>query len=87
MINAKDNPVAWALLVQGIVDAKEHLDELARQITADGRIDDEDFAVQIGHAYAHINRAWNARNERSEDVTDQQWDAFSRFPTDLEPLG
>lgn len=87
MINAKDNPVAWALLVQGIADAKEHLDELAKQMIADEQIDDEDFAVQIGHAYAHINRAWNGRNEQSEHVTDQQWEAFSKFPTDLEPLG
>ena len=87
MINAKDNPVVWALLVQAIIDAQEHLDELAKQMAADGRIDDEDFAVQIGHSYAHINRAWNGRNEPSEDVTGPQWEAFSKFPTDIEPLG
>ncbi|HEU0007888.1 MAG TPA: hypothetical protein VFS12_18015 [Terriglobia bacterium] len=45
MINAKDNPVAWSLLIQGISDAQEHLASLVAQMSADGRIDDEDFAV------------------------------------------
>lgn len=87
MINFKNNPVAWALLVQGIADAQEHLASLIGQMSRDGTIEDEDFAVQVAHAYAHINRAWNARNHTGEEMTDEQWDAFSKFPQDIEPIG
>jgi hypothetical protein len=86
MINSKDNPVAWALLVQEIADAQEHLQSLAEQMSRDGQIEDQDFAVQVGHAYAHLNRAWNARNHAGEDMS-EEWDVFSCFPTDIKPVG
>lgn len=87
MINSKDNPVAWALLVQGIADTQGHLASLAEQMSRDGVIEDEDFVVQVGHVYAHLNRAWNARNHTGEEMTDEQWDAFGKFPRDIEPVG
>ena len=87
MINSKDNPVAWALLVQGMEDAHEHIASLVKQMNRAGTIEDEDFAVQIAHAYAHINRAWNARNYASGEMTDEQWTTFSQFPHDIEPVG
>jgi hypothetical protein len=87
MINAKDNPVAWAMLLYEISDAHEHLAALADQMASNDRIDDEDYAVQIGHAYAHINRAWNGRYETSEKTTNEQRSASSKFPADIEPCG
>jgi hypothetical protein len=87
MINSTSNPVAWALLVQGIAEAQEHLASLAEQLSRDGMIEVEDFVVQVGHAYAHLNRAWNGRNHTADEMTDAQWDAFSQFPLDIEPVG
>jgi hypothetical protein len=87
VINQSDNPVAWALLVQEIDDVREHLASLARQMASEGRIDDEDFAVQIGHAYAHLNRIWHRRNNPADEISDEAWERFSRFPTDIEPVG
>lgn len=87
MVNAKDNPVAWALLVQGIEDAREHIASLVDQMNRAGTIEEEDFAVQLGHAYAHINRVWNARNHAGEEMTDEEWEIFSRFPHDIKPVG
>jgi hypothetical protein len=87
MINSKDNPVAWALLVQEIADAEEHLHSLVEQMSRAGQIEDQDFAVQIGHAYAHINRAWNGRNHAGEDMSEEQWDVFSSFPQGIKPVG
>lgn len=52
MINSKNNPVAWALLVQGTADAQEHLASLAEQMSRDGMIEDEELAVQAAHVYA-----------------------------------
>jgi hypothetical protein len=87
VINQFDNPVAWALLVQEIDDVREHLASLARQMASEGRVDDEDFAVQIGHAYAHLNRIWHRRNNLTDEISDETWERFSRFPTDIDPVG
>jgi hypothetical protein len=86
VIDSKSNPEAWSILVQGLDDLREHLASVVTQMTVDGRIDEEDFAVQIGHAYAHLNRAWNTRNCETWDV-DRQWDEMTRFPDGLEPVG
>jgi len=48
--------------------------------------DEAHFAVDLGHVYAHLNRAWHARNQPSE-MTSEQRDAFSEFPRDLKPVG
>jgi hypothetical protein len=87
VINQTDNPVAWALLVQEMDDVREHLASLARQMASEGRIDDEDFAVQIGHAYAHLNRIWHRRNNSADEISDETWERLSRFPADIDPVG
>ncbi len=87
MINQSDHPVAWALLLYEIDEAREHLEGLAKHMSESGRIDDEDFKVQMGHVYGHLNRIWHRRNEDSEEITDEQRDNFSKFPTDIEPIG
>lgn len=87
MIDKATDPVAWSLLIQGLEDLREHLGSLTNQMARDGRIDDEDFAICMGHAYAHLNRAWNSRSLLDAEVTDERWDALTQFPTDLEPVG
>jgi hypothetical protein len=87
MINQTDHPVAWALLLYEIDDLKEHLDTLLKQMAADGQIDDEDYKVHVSHAYAHLNRIWNARNDGSEDKARDRITDFTKFPTDIEPVG
>ena len=85
MINRSDHPVAWAILLYELEDAQEHLENFSKQMSREGRIDVEDFTIQIAHVYAHLNRVWNARNEVSE-LTDEQWNAFRKFPADIEPV-
>lgn len=87
MINRSDNPVAWALLLYEIDEVRDHLDSLARQMDSEGRIDDQDFAAQIGHAYAHLNRIWHRRNDPADEISDENFGAFSRFPSDIDPVG
>jgi hypothetical protein len=87
MINQSENPVPWALLIQEIDDVREHLASLANQMASDGCIDDEDFAAQVGHAYAHLNRIWNRRNHPADEISEEHWAMFSRFPTDIDPVG
>ena len=58
MINNSTNSVEWALLIYELDDASEHLANLSRKMANQGAIDSEDFAIQLGHIYAHLNRAW-----------------------------
>ncbi|MGB7208813.1 MAG: hypothetical protein WBD27_09165 [Pyrinomonadaceae bacterium] len=86
MINEKDNPVEWAILIYELDDAREHLETLLKEMSEAGDFTDEDFAASVGHIFAHLNRAWNTRNVVSE-ITSERTDAMSQFPTDLKPVG
>jgi len=86
MINKEEHYVAWALHLTELDDAYKHLEVLIRKMTGADAIQDSEFAIDLGHVYAHLNRAWHLRNQRSE-ITNDQWSAFSQFPKDLEPVG
>jgi len=86
MINQKDHYVTWALLLTEIDEAREHLEGLANKMAQAGKIDESDFSVDLGHVYAHLNRAWHSRNQ-IEEISEDQWPVFSRFPEDLNPVG
>ena len=85
MINPKDNPVGWSLLLDELRDAHEHLGDLLKEISDGGDYSEEELGVFLGHVYAHLNRAWFRRNV-PEDFPDSEWDAASGFPGDLEPV-
>jgi hypothetical protein len=85
MINQRENPVAWALLLYELEDACEHLENLVHTMANDGQIDEVNFRIDMGHVYAHLNRAWNGRTE-AEEVSRERWKAQSQLPTDLEPV-
>jgi hypothetical protein len=86
MINKKDNYVAWALLVENLSEAQEHLQKFTENMIKRDSYDESEFSAELGHIYAHLNRAWHSRNQTSE-ITSEQWPVFSQFPKDLEPVG
>jgi hypothetical protein len=85
MINCTDNPVAWSLLLDDLEDAREHLDNLIKEISASSGYGEPEFRIDLGHVYAHLNRAWR-RRDIAEDFTDGEWAAAGAFPNDLEPV-
>ena len=86
MINSNDNPVEWASLLYELDDLKEHLDSLIDQMHKNGKIEDEEYRIQIGHLYAHLNRAWNSRNAIDEEK-EKKFEEFTEFPQDIESCG
>lgn len=83
MINGKRNPVEWSTLSFNLIDAKEHLENLLKQMeTVD--FDEVEFGTQIGHIYEHLNRAWNTRN-LGRGYSGDEWVKLSKFPTDIIP--
>lgn len=85
MISA-DNPVAWSQFLYELEDAKEHLENLIVALQSDSTYDEEQFRVDLGHVYAHLNRAWNTRNSES-GATKENWESMSRFPSNIKPVG
>ena len=86
MVEARSRPVEWTLLLEELDEAREHLQELVERMNREGRIDEEDYAVRLGHVYAHLNRCWNGR-DRVGEVSDEEFAELSGYPDDLEPIG
>ena len=86
MINGKENPVEWPVMLMELEEVKEHLDSLVDQMHAADMIDEEDFRVQIFHAISHLNRLWNARCYVGE-IDQELHDDFSKTPIDFKPIG
>ena len=85
MINNKENPVQWPLLLYELEDAHEHLGKLIDEMNDRGEIDEIDYQVRLGHIYSHINRAWNSRNRdfEEDEKGDAIFEAESKFPKDI----
>lgn len=87
MLNSEEHPVSWELWMYELTEAKEHLGALIDDII-NSRVDEEDFAVQLGHVFAHLNRAWNGRNDNEIEGWSQETHVeMSHFPNDLYPVG
>lgn len=76
------------MLMHELGDAHEHLGNLIRDMTTD----EVTFRIDLGHVYAHLNRAWNLRDKTDtwHDASNPDWDteyeAAHAFPADLEPI-
>ena len=89
MINQEDNPVGFAAIQYELDDAIEHLQNIVSNMRKDSQYSDEEFAVDLGHVYAHLNRSWNIRNRIDSDQPDldREWDSISAFPKDIKVVG
>lgn len=85
MINPKNNPVGWAMLMYELDDAHEHLENLINAISSDPAYSEESYRVDLGHVLAHLNRAWRRRLVH-EDMTLEEWNAAREYPDDLSPI-
>ncbi len=88
MLTLEQHPVSWSLLLYELSDATDHLGTLVSEMSEAGEIDEHDFAVQLGHVYAHLNRVWNCRaNAQFDQLSANDYNQASKFPSDLNPLG
>lgn len=86
MINPKDNPLGWSSFLYELADAHEHLGNLLKEVSANPEFDEEELRIDLGHVYAHLNRAWFRRNV-PDDFPESEWERASQFPTDVPPIG
>ena len=85
MINRQEHPIGWSFLIDDILDAQEHLGTLLKEISENPEYGEPELRVELGHVFAHLNRAWYRRN-LPEDLAESDWELASAFPSDLEPL-
>ena len=86
MINKNEDFVAWAMWIEQLNEAREHLQELIKTMVERADYEEADFRINLGHVYAHLNRARHSQNQTAE-ITEDQWTDFSKFPADLNPVG
>lgn len=86
MISRVSDPVRFSSFVDELSDAEGHLHDLIERITEEGDCDESLVRVDLGHIFAHLNRALHMRNTRDTDP-DPDWAAVSSFPKDLNPVG
>ena len=84
MINRTGNPIGWAMLMDELQDAQDHLGDLIHEMEKDPEYGEGNLRVDLGHVFSHLNRAW-ARRNISEDLSESEWIEASRFPSDLDP--
>ena len=86
MINLQNNQKEWTTLMYELEDAKEHLEDLIKQMNAKGRVEEVEYEINLGHVFAHLNRAWNSRSLIGE-YSHHTRSEISAFPKDIEPCG
>ncbi len=84
MIKKDLHQVGWAMLMYELEDAKGHLESMIEEMDKDLGFSEENFRIDLGHIYAHLNRAWQIRN--FEDVSTEERDSEIDFPKDIEPI-
>ena len=75
------------VIFYNISEAREELERIEALAKGDEKLVEEHLAVMFGHAYHHLNFAWNARRvpmSRYRRLTDEDFNAWGQFPTDLE---
>lgn len=84
MIDREAQFVEWDLFLCELEDAKEHLEGLLREIKGDPSYGEGNLRIDLGHVYAHLNRAWW---RSAKILDDNDWARASKFPDDLTPIG
>ena len=68
-------------------EATEQLNETIQKLERAEEYTVEEFQVEIGHLYHHLNTAWNGRNQTEEQYqkcTSQDFERFRKFPKEEE---
>lgn len=85
MIKRDTNQVAWTLFMDQLTEAHDHLGDLIEKLAIDHDYDESCFRVDMGHVMAHLNRAWASRNIPRE-ITEEEWERFREYASDLPPI-
>jgi hypothetical protein len=69
-----------------LVEAREELDSTINELESDLGYGEPELMVAMMHLFHHVNTAWNARNSTAEEwqnCSDEDFNRWGRYPTDL----
>jgi hypothetical protein len=76
-----------AVVLFHLREAAEQLKETIQELESRADYCKEEFQVEMGHLYGHLNTAWNGRDQTDAQhakCTDEDFDRFRRFPAESE---
>ena len=76
-----------AVVLFHLREAVEQLKETIQNLENSGDYGKEEFQVDMGHLYHHLNTAWNGRDQtdaQHAQCTDEDFKRFRRFPVESE---
>src|ERR1043165_6413428 len=82
-----DNIMNRNIVLFHLHEAAEQLNETIQSFASGGEYGAEEFQVEMGHLYHHLNTAWNGRDqtdEKFQKCTDEDFARFRRFPKEEE---
>ena len=68
-------------------EAAEQLKKTIQGLESAADYGPEEFEVEMGHLYHHLNTAWNGRNQTDKQFqkgTQKDFDRFRKFPKEKE---
>lgn len=74
------------IVLSNISEAREELEKIEALARSGEELDDGDLTVMFGHAYHHLNFAWNARrvaDEKYRNLTGEDFNEWGKFPADV----
>jgi hypothetical protein len=76
------------IILYNVSEAREELERIEALIRAGDKLSEGELSVMFEHAYHHLNFAWNARRapmKSYQHLKDEDFNAWGRFPADIEP--
>lgn len=71
------------IIAENLAEAVEQLELTIARLRSETSISEEEFQIELEHAYHHLNFAWNVRNESVDKVnkcSDSDFAKWSKFP-------
>ena len=72
-----------SLVKRQLEEAREQIEDLEGRLKSRSRLNEAEFEILLGHAYHHLNFAWNCRNVPEKvyrSLTSAQFRKWGRVP-------
>jgi len=76
----------YQIVLSNIEEALEELERIRDKVNSKN-IDDVEFKIALQHVYHHLNFSWNVRNQKTEkyeNLTDDEFIKWGKYPLDLD---
>jgi hypothetical protein len=70
------------VILSNIVEAREELEKIEKELL-EKSYDEAEFKIALGHAYHHLNYAWNVRKASEKELvehSDVDFKKWSKYP-------